>query len=252
MIIRASDATPRLTVFDNGNVGVGSTVPAAMLDIVSTDVNAISYFGSNVGIGSTNPGALLTVQSGADTVIFRLKDSDGTCDYNPEAAAALPSCSSDARLKEDIHDTGSVLAEFMRFRVRDYRTKASGHKMTGIIAQEVLPYAPQMVTMGDDGYYKVAAPDLWKMVRAIQELKAENESVRADVESLKLKQLRAGNEAANKMESEFETENKALQMEMEALRRIVCRDHPEEAVCQKKPLAVSPAARRDLSWNQRK
>jgi hypothetical protein len=250
VIIRASDATPRVTMFDNGNVGIGSTVPAAMVDIVSTNANAINYFGSNVGIGTSVPPVLLSVQSGVDTNVLELKDANGTCDHNPGASSETVTCSSDARLKERIRDAAPAIPEIMKFKVRDFIVKATGEERTGVVAQELLPVLPKMVAKGADGYYQVAEPDPWKIIKAIQELKAENDILRADVESLK--QLRAANEAVNNKGRELEIESKSFQLEIEALRAIVCRDHPEEPVCRKKTSAVSPAVRRDLSLEQKK
>lgn len=46
-------------ITDNGNIGIGSTSPAALLDI---EGNGINYFSTNVGIGSSNPQAALDVE----------------------------------------------------------------------------------------------------------------------------------------------------------------------------------------------
>jgi hypothetical protein len=51
--------------------------------------------------------------------------------------------------------------------------------MTGVIAQEMLPTHPDMVHMASDGYYTVDAPNPWMLVKAIQELKAENTKLKA-------------------------------------------------------------------------
>ena len=67
-------------------------------------------------------------------------------------------------------------------RVRDYTVKADGSRKTGVIAQELLKTHPDMVHMGADGFYTVDAPNPWKLVRAIQELKADNDNLRTQVE----------------------------------------------------------------------
>jgi hypothetical protein len=41
-----------------------------------------------------------------------------------------------------------------------------------------------MVHMGADGYYKVAGPDTWKLVKAVQQLKADNDNLRKRVEAM--------------------------------------------------------------------
>lgn len=124
-----------------------------------------------VGIGDLIPDYLLDVaNAGADTNIFALTDSDGECLYNPESGAVTVTCSSDERLKANIVDTGSALAYFRPFKVREYNVIASGDKMIGVIAQEVLQIHPEIVTTGANGMYSVQLPNQWQLVKAIQEL----------------------------------------------------------------------------------
>ncbi len=140
-----------------------------------------------IGIGVDSAGVKLHVNDSSDGVVFRLQDSDGTCDANPEAGSVSWSCSSDERLKKDIRDSDGILEWLMRFRIRDYAVRASGDLMTGVIAQEVLNVAPEMVSLGEDGYYKVKEVNKWKLVRAIQELKGENDLMKEDLCSLGVK-----------------------------------------------------------------
>lgn len=124
-----------------------------------------------VGIGDTSPDYLLDVENtGSDTDIFALTDSDGACLHNPEAGAETVTCSSDERLKENIQDAEEVLPYFMDFRIREYDVIASGDRMTGVVAQEVMETHPEIVKMGGNGFYTVELPSSWKIVKAIQEL----------------------------------------------------------------------------------
>ena len=117
----------------------------------------------------------LIVTDGGDTNVMRLSDSDGTCDHNPEAGSETVSCSSDERLKTNIRDAAVVLPSLMKLRIRDYTVLASGDERTGVIAQEVQGIAPELVTEGDDGYFMVEQIGSWELVKAIQELKTEND-----------------------------------------------------------------------------
>jgi hypothetical protein len=101
----------------------------------------------------------------------------------------MESCSSDIRLKKDIRDAGEVLPWLETLRLRDFTMKASGERKTGVIAQEVMQLHPDMVHMGGNGLYTVDVPDTWRLVKAIQELKSDNddlaERVRADDDAVK-------------------------------------------------------------------
>src|SRR5580704_14437985 len=66
-------------------------------------------------------------------------------------------------------------------RVRAYTIKASGERTTGVIAQEMIWKHPDMVHMQDNGLYGVEAPNVWLLVKAIQELKSSNDDLTARV-----------------------------------------------------------------------
>ncbi|MCP4751744.1 MAG: tail fiber domain-containing protein [Proteobacteria bacterium] len=133
--------------------------------------------GGNVGIGTTSPGVKLEVEdTSVEGNLFTLRDSDGQCDHDPDSGTETVTCSSDARLKTDIRDAKPVLDDIMKLRVRDYTVIASGKEITGVVAQEVREVEPELVVEGDDGYLKVSQINYWKLVKAVQELKAENDT----------------------------------------------------------------------------
>ena len=130
-----------------------------------------NFIEGDVGIGTTGAPALkLHVHDNIEGNIFRLEDNDGTCNYDPDSGAVVVSCSSDRRLKSNIVNTGNALAYLEDLRVRDYTVNASGNTTTGLIAQEALQTHPELVTMGDDGYYQVSEISSWTLVKAIQQL----------------------------------------------------------------------------------
>ena len=63
-------------------------------------------------------------------------------------------------------------------RVRDFAMKATGERQTGVIAQELATAHPDMVRMGSNGFLTVNSPNPWMLVKAIQELKADNDNLR--------------------------------------------------------------------------
>jgi cell division protein FtsB len=44
---------------------------------------------------------------------------------------------------------------------------------------------PELVHMGSTGFYEVEMPDPWKLVKAIQQLKAENDNEAAEITALR-------------------------------------------------------------------
>lgn len=144
--------TNPFSILPGGNVGVGTLAPAARLDVVS---------------------------STAGVAVARFQNGTGACTFTPAASGSGTwSCSSDARLKKDVADSvGSALDWLSDMRIRDYTMRADNSRQTGVVAQELLLTHPEMVHMGMDGFYTVDEPGIWKLVKAIQELKADNDNM---------------------------------------------------------------------------
>jgi len=81
---------------------------------------------------------------------------------------------SDARLKENIVDLPSQLANILALRPVEFDYKATKNHQTGFIAQEVKEVYPDLVSEGGDGYLTLAGLDknAARLIKAIQELKA--------------------------------------------------------------------------------
>jgi len=155
----------------------GTNTPSGGFSIADTGAYRLSITGTgDVGIGTTSPGVQLHVQDTIDGNIFRLQDSDGTCNQNPEAGSITTSCSSDEKLKEDIHEADSVLDDFKKIKVKDYIVKASGDEVTGVVAQEIQETNPELVE-DINGTLFVEVPNPWKLLKAIQELQEMFESL---------------------------------------------------------------------------
>jgi hypothetical protein len=72
-------------------------------------------------------------------------------------------------------------------RVRDFTMKATGERQTGVVAQELVKAHPAMVHEGSNGFLTVDSPNPWMLVKAVQELKADNDNLRARVATLEAK-----------------------------------------------------------------
>lgn len=152
--------------YDNGN-------NLLQIGISDNPIITIASAGGRVGIGTTAPVHELHVASDSDGVIFRLQDSDGTCDFNPEAGGLTPSCSSDVRLKQNIVDTGPILNRLMSIKIKDYDVRASGDRLTGIIAQELQQTWPELVSSGSNGFLMASQPSVWQIIKGLQEQQAQ-------------------------------------------------------------------------------
>jgi trimeric autotransporter adhesin len=138
----------------------------------------LTYAG-NFGIGNTSPSYLLHVgSSSASGVVAELQNSSGACTHSLGASTETVSCSSDMRLKDDIGDSESGLPWLDDMRIRDFTIKATGERKTGVIAQEIMHSHPDMVHENDEGYYSVDEPNPWKIIKAVQELKDENDNLK--------------------------------------------------------------------------
>ena len=193
-VIFATGMTGTLTS-PAGNVGIGTTTMANKLEVngatsigypdIAAPSNGMIVQG-NVGIGTTVPAYLLHVGSpSAVGVVADLQNSSGYCTMSPSASGILTTCNSDIRLKTDIRDADDALAWLDSMHLRNFRMRATGERRTGVIAQEVMRIHPDMVHMGGNGFYTVEVPDTWRLVKAIQQLKAENDQEAAEIRELR-------------------------------------------------------------------
>ena len=96
-----------------------------------------------------------------------------------EANTAISACSSDKRLKENIVDIENAVDYLMSLRPRWFNFIGGDKVMTGLIAQEVNETHPELFIEKENGYYTWENPGLDIItVKAIQELKQENDALR--------------------------------------------------------------------------
>ncbi len=138
-----------------------------------------------VGIGNTSPTTLLQVgSSAASGIVAQLQNSSAICAHTPTTSSETVSCSSDIRLKTSIADTPDQADWLRGFRIRDFTIKSTGERRTGVIAQELLGTHPEMVHIGNDGYYSVETPDPWRLVKVLQQQQRDIEALKRSVANL--------------------------------------------------------------------
>jgi Chaperone of endosialidase len=181
------------------------TVPGISATANLTSITSL-YASGNVGIGTTSPGVKLTVKQGAsgdpsqgiqltDGTNFReiyLTANDSTMSFNNGintanlTSAGVWSNASDIHIKKNIVNMSRYgLATVMRMRPVEYQMKVNSEPQVGFIAQEMKKVVPEVVS-GQDGSMSLSYGNLVAVtVKAIQELKADNDNLRAEFEAYK-------------------------------------------------------------------
>jgi hypothetical protein len=241
----------RLTILENGNVGIGTNAPPGKLQVVTAaDTNplfvsawdsrhfvvggaassggiGLSYDQTNnVGyISSLSPNAFwrnLVLQSGGGNVGIGTTSPSHKLHVNGVVAGVGPYVdASDLRYKRDIRTIPGALAKVLALRgvTFDWRREEfpqlnfTSGRSVGFIAQEVERVVPEAVTRDSAGFRSVAYAHLAPvLVEAVKEQQA---------------QLERQQEQLRRQQAELEQQRRQI----EGLRRLVCRDHPNAEVC---------------------
>lgn len=185
-----STASAKFGIFNVNGSGPATATISGNLIVMNRNGS-----GGKLGVGTADPQLEAHINSQSDGNIFRLQDSDGTCDHNPEAGSETVTCSSDERLKSNISDAEETLPDLLKYRIRSYTVNASGDLMTGVIAQEVQQNFPDKVKVGQNGLLMVEQPSVWKLIKGIQELYVRIEKLTADLGNITLETMKLGEES---------------------------------------------------------
>ena len=193
----ATSTTERLRITADGCLLVGkSTVPqnSGGPDNTSSGTAAEFVFGHvNVGVeirstnGASNQKYLGFKYGGGPTDNGGIR-RDGTSNnvefYN----------GSDRRIKTNIQDMDNTLSKICQMSLRKFDYKDGTGSGVGVIGQELINIFPEKVTKTDDGTgdtvpdgvepWSVGNNYTYQILKAIQELKAENDSLKARIATL--------------------------------------------------------------------
>jgi hypothetical protein len=189
----------RMVVTREGNVGIGTSSPNAsgQTHIVSASSSKAAAILAITATGSTSFPALIIEKQDNDSttsqvfVNFNINaggNGSGRINANGASQAAFGS-NSDIRLKENITALPSQIDNVCALKPCEFDYKdGSGHQI-GFIAQEIQEVYPDCVGDRGDGILTVTG---WskteaRLVKAVQELKAENDSLKSRIEALEAK-----------------------------------------------------------------
>jgi len=158
--------------------------------IVLGSINGVNgaTVSTDVGIGVTMPARKLDVNG-----IIRVGSTTGTvgCIEDRDGTVIAGTCASDLRFKKNITAFGNVLANFSKLRPVNYFWRTDefseqrfGTKQSfGLVAQEVEPLFPELVSTDEKGFKAVNYSRLPLLtIQAVIELKAENDALKQEVE----------------------------------------------------------------------
>jgi hypothetical protein len=155
----------------NGNQG-GLDIRTASNYIVLSDGDGTPYIYHNA-----TTFFIAQMSSGAGTNALRFNTTTGAVTYD----------TSSARYKDNIRDSVYGLSHVMQMRSAQFEYKDSGRSDVGLIAEELDPIVPELVSKNKDGQPDSVSYDrmVSVLVKAIQELNAKVEAQAAEIATLK-------------------------------------------------------------------
>lgn len=171
---------------DNDKIGILNSSPTEYLTI-GGGTSPLTTTALSVAVTSTGSAATFTnsnTTSGV-AVTFSVSNngpvanfvgpSGNSCSITPSSPGASVYCSSDERLKKDIHALNGeeALAKILELQPVTFRWKKGddSEPQAGFIAQHVIKVLPRLVTKGQDGYLSLGATGMIPyVVESIKEL----------------------------------------------------------------------------------
>ena len=175
----------RMRIDSNGALLVGTTT---VYNTATTNVGFVGNVGSGISVNTTTAtnGATFQVFLSTGTLIGSISNNNNTgVSYNT---------TSDYRLKENIAPMTGALAVVQQLKPVTYTWKLTGEASQGFIAHELQAIVPDCVTGEKDAVDEEGNPVhqgidtsflVATLTAAIQELKAELDATKAEVQALK-------------------------------------------------------------------
>ena len=199
-----ANGSERMRIDSSGRVGIGTTNPTYKLDVEES--GAGTFPASVVHSDGTTPRGLRITFSGGNsfgnTDDYAIFFEDNTAAHFYVAgdgsvqnvSGTYGSALSDERLKENIVDATGKLDDLLKLKVKNFTftNDSTATKHIGFIAQEFEQVFPSLVTERDDSEHSgitdlkglQVGMEFAILVKAIQELSAQNDSLTARIEAL--------------------------------------------------------------------
>ena len=179
-MIFKTDATEQVRILPTGSFCIGGTAIQA--------VNAVTFDAGSNGFTITN-NTTSGAGNGHEFQAFRRNSTQiGSIVMNGTTGVTYAT-SSDYRLKEDLQDFNG-LDKVSKIPVYDFKWKSDESRSYGVMAHELQEVLPQAVS-GDKDAEEMQGVDYSKivpiLVKAIQELKADNDILKSRIETLENK-----------------------------------------------------------------
>ncbi len=182
--------------FNSGNVGIGTTSPASILDVFNS--TAATF---RVGVDSTHrflvsagPGTT-TVSSGKNQIEFTTTDTNiyftagGAGGLYLATGGTSWTGNSDMRLKKNITTISNALERVSKIRGVNFNwasASSSPDLQIGVIAQEVQVEFPELISTDKNGYLGIQYDKLGPiLIEAIKEQQSQIDTLKQEISQLK-------------------------------------------------------------------
>ena len=198
LILKADGTNEDARIDSSGNLLVGATSSRGQFtlgdyaDFEATNKNLRAMCESGGAIQFSTKGTATTnlafIQFGRSASSPGSYTSEGNIQTDGSGNLAFVNAS-DARLKTNIRDldNGLSIAMLLKPRIFDWLDEEKPKNVKGFIAQELEEILPRTVSESEDGVKQVGITNelLPILVKSIQELKTELDTVKAELETLK-------------------------------------------------------------------
>jgi hypothetical protein len=189
--LQTNGTTTAVTIDTSQKVGIGTSSPAAKLDVLTTSSSQyagyFTFVASGYGLGIRN-------STGGSTVLVYFFSPNYVGEISTNGTGTTYSTASDYRLKKNVLPMTNALATVSALKPVTYKWKADGSDGQGFIAHELQAIVPDAVTgekdaLDADGKIKPQGIDTSFLVAtltaAIQELNAKVDAQALEIQALK-------------------------------------------------------------------